>query len=125
MQKLLTKAIRAKLIANHLKAERVRLSLDDEDNEQDIDFAPPLKLFCPWGAATWLITELDPETNIAFGLADLGLGFAELGSISIDEIAIIRHVSGLRIERDIHFDADGRTLSEYARDANKRGYIAA
>ncbi len=34
----------------------------------------PVKLFCSWGRATWLLIELDPEDpDIAFGL---------LGSIS-------------------------------------------
>jgi hypothetical protein len=82
MQTLITKLIRKRLIENHKKAIEVRSTLDDDGNEQDIDFAPALKLFCPWNNATWLITELDPETNIAFGLGDIGTGFPELGYIS-------------------------------------------
>lgn len=35
------------------------------------DYKPVLKIFCPWGAATWLITEMDPEDpDILFGLCD-------------------------------------------------------
>lgn len=36
---------------------------------EDIDPYPVLKLFTPNGAATWLLTELDPhDPDIAFGL---------------------------------------------------------
>ena len=41
---------------------------------EDIDPPPVVKLFTPDGAATWLLTELDPEDpDRAFGLCDLGL----------------------------------------------------
>jgi hypothetical protein len=40
------------------------------------DFKPVLKLFSPVGAATWLITEREPDySDILFGLCDLGMGF--------------------------------------------------
>ena len=36
---------------------------------EDLDPYPVLKLFTPDGAATWLLTELDPDDpDIAFGL---------------------------------------------------------
>ena len=71
MQTLITKPILKVLIANFEKGEAARVNLN-EDSDQDVDFAPALKLFCPWGAATWLISELDPKTNVAYGLAYLG-----------------------------------------------------
>lgn len=86
MQTLITKSIHEKLIANHLKGIEVRSNLDDNGDEYDIDFMPALKLFCPWNNATWLISELDPETNIGFGLADLGMGSPELGYIPLNEL---------------------------------------
>ena len=46
----------------------------------DSDHVPVVKFFFPIGAATWLVTEMDPDENDhLFGLADLGMGFPELG----------------------------------------------
>ena len=81
------------------------------------DFEPVVKLFCPWNLAIWLLTELDPEANIAFGLCDLGTGFPELGTVSLTEMASIEGPEGLRIERDLHFKPT-KTLSAYAREAH-------
>lgn len=120
MQILITKPIRNTLIANFKLGQVARANV----NIQEPEFEPALKLFCPWAAATWLITELDPDTNIAFGLAYLDGGYPELGLISIDELTAIRHPSGLRIERDISFKANGKSLNKYAQDARKLGYIA-
>ncbi len=90
---------------------------------EDIDPYPVVKLFTPDGAATWLLTELDPEdTDIAFGLCDLGMGFPELGSVRLSEIAAVRGAVGLRVERDLFFEAE-RPLSKYADAATRRGFI--
>ena len=80
------------------------------------------KLFCPWSLAIWLLTELDPETNIAFGLCDLGQGFPELGTVSLTEMASVEGPDGLRIERDLHVKPT-KTLSAYAREAHARQRI--
>lgn len=89
------------------------------------DFRPVVKLFCPWGGATWLLSELDPDNpDIAFGLCDLGMGFPELGDVSLAEIESVRHASGLRIERDRYFEAT-KTLTEYADEARGHGRIKA
>ena len=58
---------------------------------------PAVKLFDAQGQAFWVIWEYDPQTKEGFGYADLGVGFGEIGYISItllDEL-------GIRIERDI------------------------
>ncbi|NDW07811.1 DUF2958 domain-containing protein [Jiella pacifica] len=90
---------------------------------QDIDPAPIVKLFTPDGAATWLLTELDPaDPDIAFGLCDLGMQCPELGSVRISEIAEVRGKLGLPVERDRHFTAD-KPLSAYARAAHRAGAI--
>lgn len=34
----------------------------------------------------WVVWEFDPNTNIAFGLCDLGMGFPEIGYVDIEEI---------------------------------------
>ena len=66
--------------------------------EDPTDFRPVVTLFVPWGAATWLLTELDPEDpDIAFGLCDLGMQCPELGSVSLSEIASARGPGGLTI----------------------------
>lgn len=115
--KLLTQSIREQLLANGRKQEPVR-GTDDE-----IDFKPVVKLFNPTGCGTWLLTELDPENpDIAFGLCDLG--YPELGSVSIAELASVRGPFGLGIERDIHWTAT-KTLSAYADDARRLGRIQA
>ncbi|MCH9659665.1 MAG: DUF2958 domain-containing protein, partial [Bacteroidetes bacterium] len=76
-------------------------------------------LFTPDANCTWLLTEIDPDCpDIAFGLCDLGLGFPELGNVSITELSQARGLLGLPIERDLSFKAD-KTLSQYAREALK------
>ncbi len=69
------------------------------------DHAPVVKFFSPVGAATWLFSELDEDGDTLFGLADLGFGCPELGSVSLAEIASLTLPFGLSIERDLHFEA--------------------
>jgi len=88
---LLTDEIRARLLAN---GERFAA-------DSDFDPLPVVKLFTPDAGATWLLASLDPEEpDIAFGLCDLGLGYAELGTVRISEIADVRGAIGLPVERD-------------------------
>ena len=61
------------------------------------------------------------DTDIAFGLCDLGMGFPELGSVSISELESVQ-VHGLSIERDLSFKAD-KPISEYSRLARQNGHI--
>lgn len=114
-QKVFTKAQFDQLVANY-KA--------NESCEEPVDFEPVVKLF-GGAACTWLLTELDPETGIAFGLCDLGMGSPEVGCVSIDEIMGIKFPPfGLPAERDLWFEAK-KPLSEYAEDARNRGMIRA
>lgn len=116
---LLTKDIERKLLKNgeaQKKAEALGRS---------IDFFPVVKLFTPDAGATWLLTEIDPDDpDIAFGLCDLGLGFPELGTVSLAELREARGHLGLHVERDLSFQAD-RRLSIYAAQAHARGCIVA
>jgi hypothetical protein len=85
--------------------------------EDTIDFHPVVKLFTPDAAATWLLTETDPEDpDIAFGLCDLGLGFPELGSVRLSEIRAVRGRLRMPVERDLFFKPDA-PLSTYAERA--------
>jgi hypothetical protein len=79
------------------------------------DTAPEVKYFDPCGPSTWLLTELDPETGIAFGLCDLGQGFPELGAVDLNELAAIG-----TIERDNWFTPQAN-IGRYADAARARG----
>ena len=117
MMQLLTQAQREQMLANG------RTSNQYNEEGKLFDPFPVVKLFTPDAGATWLLTELDPDyPDIAFGLCDLGMGFPELGSVSLSEITTVRGPMGLPIERDLHFKAD-RTLSRYAHDARRAGGI--
>jgi hypothetical protein len=99
--------------------DRVRLLVNALADERD--HAPVVKLFTPDGAATWLITECDPDDpDRLFGLCDLGLGFPELGYVSLEEITALRGRLGLPVERDEHFTSE-KALSVYADEARAKG----
>lgn len=116
---LLTDELKEQLLANGRQQAPVR------GTDAEIDFYPVVKLFTPDAGATWLLTEIDPDApDLAFGLCDLGLGFPELGSVSLSELATVRGRLGLPVERDLHFVAK-RTLSAYAGEASEAGHIRA
>jgi hypothetical protein len=71
------------------------------------------KLFCPWGAATWVIFGQDPEEpDILYGVADLGYG-PEAGGIYLPELLDATGPGGLKIERDLHFSAEGEPMDYF------------
>lgn len=113
-----------KLITNEQLAQlraNCRRSLADED----YDPVPVVKLFTPDAGATWLLTEIGlHDEDRAFGLCDLGLGYPELGYVSLSELATLRGNLGLPVERDLHFTA-GKPLSTYFQDALMAGRIVA
>lgn len=112
---LISDELRAQLLANG------RQSLAAEG----FDPLPVVKLFAPDAGATWLLTEIDPDDDDhAFGLCDLGLGFPELGYVSLAELATLRGRLGLPVERDLHFKA-AKAISAYAREARMSGRIVA
>lgn len=89
----------------------------------EIDPLPVIKLFTPDAAATWLLTEVDPDDeDRAFGLCDLGLGFPELGWVRFSELEAVRGRLNLPVENDLHFSAR-QPLSAYASDAREHGRI--
>jgi hypothetical protein len=61
--------------------------------------------FDPCGAANWWITEggVDEDDYLMFGLCDLGMGFPELGYVSINELQAVKGRWGLGIERDLYW----------------------
>ena len=113
MTNFITDVQRAQLMANG------RQSLADEG----FDPPPVVKLFTPDAGATWLLTEIDPDDeDHAFGLCDLGLGFPELGYVSLAELMSVRGRLGLLVERDLHFTAS-KPISAYAREARLAGRV--
>ena len=116
--KLLTADIRKKLLCNGRLHQKC-----DETGEPEPDFVPAVKLFTPDAGCTWLLTEIDPDDpDIAFGLCDLGIGYPELGSVSLSEMESVRGQLNLPVERDLYFTAT-KTLS--ADEARARGAIVA
>jgi hypothetical protein len=115
--KLLTEELRQKLIANGREQALVK------GTSAERDFWPIVKLFYPAGAATWLLTEIDPQDeDIAWGLCDPGQGFPEFGAVRLSELEAFRGFAGLGIERDLHFEAKA-PISRYIEAARKAGCI--
>jgi hypothetical protein len=114
---LITSAQRQKLLEN---GRAQRDAIDRQD--QVLDFEPVVKLFTADGNATWLLTELNPDRDLAFGLCDLGLGEPELGYVSLQELESARGPLGLPLERDQHF-APTKTIAAYAELAREHRRI--
>ena len=73
------------------------------------------KFFNPMGQGTWLITEgdiiRDEQGNIEdvemFGFVNLvGMEYAELGYVSLNELQSVKLPFGLTIERDLYYPED-------------------
>jgi Protein of unknown function (DUF2958) len=95
--KLLTSELYRRLLTNG-RWNNIKVRQDKSPD----DFRPVVKLFCPRSAATWLLTELDPQNpEIAFGLCDLGIGTPELGPVSLAEIIALRALSGPPIKSNL------------------------
>jgi len=104
--------------------EQYKLLLQNGTPEnQDQDHFPVVKLFTPDANCTWLISQIDAENpDLAFGLGDLGVGFPEMGFISLTEISELSGKLGLPVERDYSF-VGKFPLSVYARAALKVDFI--
>ena len=101
---ILTKSIKEKLISNHKHHKKYW----NDEHPQYKEFKAVLKLFNPTGIGTWYLSELDPETNVAFGLCCLTE--EELGYVNLDELLSFKGQFGLGIERDRFFKP--KTLEE-------------
>lgn len=103
---LLTPELRERLLAN--------------GRQRGSDHVPVVKFFNPLGEGVWLATELDADGDTLFGLADLG--YPELGSFSLEELASVTLPFGMGIERDILFTGDF-LLSAWAEAAREAGSV--
>jgi len=122
-QKLITKEIAARLAANGIATRAAQNA-----GQPEPDHIPALKVFNPYGGATWLFTESDPDNaDWLFGLCDLGQGFPELGTQSRAELEACRIKVGpcmLPLERDAHFVTD-KPLSVFTAEARAASRIGA
>lgn len=117
--KLIPQLLLTKLIDNAKRQDAVR------GTGQELDLEPVIKLFTPDSAATWLITEAEEDETygyILFGLADLGMGTPELGTVGLSELEALRGHLGLAVERDLYWTPRG-TLSAYVNAALSAGRI--
>ena len=81
--------------------------------EKNPDPKVVLHFFNPMGAGDWFITEGQPEVFdmeegdveswLFFGLCDLGMGYPELGYVSLVELESVKLPFGMGIERDLHW----------------------
>lgn len=104
---------------NLLTPEQKQKLLDNgSPRNRDKDHPPVVRLFIPDTPCVWLLSELVPneEPDIAFGLCDLGMGFPELGSVSLSELESVRKGRTFAVERDEHFEAE-YPMSVYAEAA--------
>ncbi|AOR80809.1 hypothetical protein LH128_19079 [Sphingomonas sp. LH128] len=85
---------------------------------------PLVRLFNPLGPGTWLVSELYPDGDTLFGLADLGFGCPELGCFSLREVAGIHLPFGMGIERDRMFRTRQR-MSRWTEVSRLLGSIGA
>ena len=110
---LMTKEIKTKLLRN-----------GDVTNRGN-DHKPVVKFF-GGSACTWLITEMDPaDEDLLFGLCDLGIGYPELGYVTLSELQSLKFSPfRLGVERDLHFKAD-KPLSHYTKLATQNQRIVA
>ena len=99
-------------IKNKLKENHIATMKDDT-----VSHKPVVKYFTPFGAATWLISEIDDE-NMMFGLCDLGQGFPELGYVHLQDLYSLEP----NCERDLYFKPK-YTISQYADKSRQKGRI--
>jgi Protein of unknown function (DUF2958) len=91
----------------------------------DFDPVPVARFFVPDGAASWLITEIDPaDHDLAYGLCDAGIGLPEEGHFRFSVLMAPTGALGGAAERDRRWRAPlGMTLSAFTRLATAAGRI--
>jgi len=115
----------SKGFAMELLTDEIRKQLvhNGHPENRDNDHPPVVKLFLPGTGFTWLLSELDYEDpDIAFGLCDLGMGFPELGSVWVSELASLSVGGMIKVERDLHFEPE-YPMSVYSYAANAADMI--
>jgi hypothetical protein len=93
-----------------LDAQYKQLVKNFKEQDGTKEFKAVVKLFNPAGVGTWYLSELNPDTNEAFGLADVHE--KELGYVSINELKAFKAPFGLGIERDTSFEMNKQSLQD-------------
>ncbi|BAR57600.1 hypothetical protein ACVIWV_006175 [Bradyrhizobium diazoefficiens] len=103
--KIFTKEILDQLAANGAATRAAQNA-----GQREPDHVPVVKVFNPYGDATWLLTESDPaEPDRLYGLCDLGMGEPELGYVARSEMESVRvniGGHGLPLERDLYWSTE-------------------
>ncbi|WP_414714262.1 DUF2958 domain-containing protein [Sphingomonas sp.] len=101
--------------------ENARLATSDAT----FDPVPLIRIKVADSDASWLVTEIDPDDHdLAYGLADAGIGLPEQGHFRLSTLADATGALGGRAERDRSFKpAPGMTLAVLARIAHTAGRI--
>ena len=107
---LITDEINTALLANWTHGQ-------DERRTVSHDPVPVMRLHGQLGPAEWLITERSTnEPDILFGLCDLGMGFPEIGYVSLSELKSVAIAGAFKIVREVGFTATF-PISVYAQAA--------
>jgi hypothetical protein len=89
-----------KLITKQILDTLPQLESNSDKSQSELKFF--VKLFTPWTNWTWYIAEYNPLSGECFGLVH---GFEkELGYFNLNEIAELRGIGGLKVERDRFFE---------------------
>lgn len=114
---LIRPAERHQLLRNDLAQRPVR------GTSKEIDHTPVVLLHLPFSDCAWLLTEIDnDDENVAFGLADLGLGFPELGSVYLPELEALK-LGPVQVVHDTGWRTQ-KPLSWWTREAQSRSSLA-
>lgn len=109
MSQLITDRQRLVLLANGARYEK----------GEDFSPFPVVKLWMPRTGFIWLLASLEPEYPwLGFALADLALGFPEMGIIDLQEIIDCCETNKHTLLADTDF-VPTKPLSAYADDARK------
>jgi hypothetical protein len=88
-----------------------------------LDLKPVAKVFLPDADFTALLTELDPDRQILFGLVDHGQGRMKICAIALTELETMRGNWGCPVEVDTSFKPK-MPLSGYVKAAAQLGRIS-
>lgn len=88
-----------------------------------LDLKPIALLFSPDAPFSALLTELDPDRQILFGLFDWGSGRMQCAQVPLVEIEKFRGMWGMPVELDTKFKPK-MPLSGYVKQAALMGRIA-
>ena len=105
---LLTKEHRERLIKNH----ELHKEAYNQEHPEDKSSKVVVKLFNPTGVGTWYLSEMNPYSEIMYGLCCIGEE-PEIGSVSLKELKELKTPPlGLGVERDKVFPMNKYTHDE-------------